>query len=75
LQYAPGERDMIVMRHEFVVEYPDRFEHLSSTLIDYGISNGFSSMSRTVSLPLAIVVRQVLEGKMKLERMLNFSAY
>jgi len=66
LQYAPGERDMLLMRHNFVIEYPDRIEHISSTLLDYGISNGDSSMSRTVSLPVAIVVRLVLQGKIKL---------
>jgi saccharopine dehydrogenase (NADP+, L-glutamate forming)/spermidine synthase len=66
LQYAPGERDMLVMRHEFVIDYPDRVETVSSTLLDYGIPNGDSSMSRTVSLPVAIAVRLVLQGKIKL---------
>jgi saccharopine dehydrogenase (NADP+, L-glutamate forming)/spermidine synthase len=66
LRYAPGERDMLVMRHEFVVDYPDRTENVSSTLLDYGIPNGDSSMSRTVSLPVAIAVRLVLQGQIKL---------
>ena len=32
-------------------------------MIDYGIPNGDSSMSRTVSLPVAIGVRMILEGE------------
>ncbi len=64
MPFAPGERDMLVMQHEFVAEYPDgRVEHIRSTLIDYGEPNGDSSMARTVSLPAAIAVRLILEGQ------------
>ena len=66
LQYAPGERDMIVMHHEFIAEYPDRKEKITSTMIDFGIPNGDSSMSRTVALPVAIASRIILDGSMKL---------
>ncbi|TXT56843.1 MAG: Saccharopine dehydrogenase [Candidatus Thorarchaeota archaeon] len=66
LQYAPGERDMIVMHHEFHAKYDDRKELITSTLIDYGIPNGDSSMSRTVALPVAIASRMILEGKIDL---------
>ena len=66
LQYAPGERDMIVMHHEFVAEYPDRKEKITSTLLDYGIPNSDSSMSRTVALPVAIASRMILEGEITL---------
>lgn len=66
LVYKPDELDMILMRHEFVAEYPDRTEHLSSSLVNYGLKNGDSAMSRTVSLPVAIAVRLVMEGKIKL---------
>ena len=38
-------------------------EKLTSTMIDYGIPDGDSSMSRTVGLPAAIGVRMILEGK------------
>lgn len=66
LQYAPGERDMIVMHHEFIAEFPDHKEKTTSTLIDYGIPNGDSSMSRTVTLPVAIASRMILEGRINL---------
>ena len=41
-------------------------ELIPSTLIDYGIPNGDSSMARTVSLPLAIGVKLILTGKITL---------
>ncbi|MBD3405599.1 MAG: saccharopine dehydrogenase [Candidatus Lokiarchaeota archaeon] len=66
LQYAKGERDMIVMHHEFHARYDNRKELITSTMIDYGIPNGDSSMSRTVALPVAIASRMILEGKIDL---------
>ncbi|MBT4291849.1 saccharopine dehydrogenase [bacterium] len=62
LAYADGERDMLVMKHQFVAIYPDGHrEQLVSQMVDYGISGGDSSMARTVSLPVAIAVRMILE--------------
>ncbi|MFX1481902.1 MAG: saccharopine dehydrogenase C-terminal domain-containing protein [Promethearchaeota archaeon] len=66
MQYSPGERDMIVMHHEFLVTYLDKKERITSTLIDYGIRNGDSSMSRTVALPVAIASKMILDGKINL---------
>jgi saccharopine dehydrogenase-like NADP-dependent oxidoreductase len=63
LAYKPGERDLIVMQHEFVAEYPDRKEAITATMIDYGIPNGDTSMARTVGLPAAIAVRRILHGE------------
>jgi saccharopine dehydrogenase-like NADP-dependent oxidoreductase len=66
LKYKPGERDMIVLRHEFLVRRTDgRLERIQSTLIDYGVPGGDSSMSRTVGLPVAIAARLVLEGRIR----------
>ncbi|MEA3239758.1 MAG: saccharopine dehydrogenase C-terminal domain-containing protein, partial [Candidatus Bipolaricaulota bacterium] len=66
MKYAPGERDMLIMQHEFIAKYPDRTEKTTSTMIDYGIPHGDSSMSRTVGLPAAIATRLILEGKINL---------
>ncbi len=60
--FGEGERDMLVMKHEFVVAYPDRSEKMVSTMVDFGIPGGDSSMARTVSLPIAIATRMVLQG-------------
>lgn len=67
LQYAHGEKDMIVMRHTFEVEYSlSHRETLQSTLIDQGLQpDGYSSMARTVTLPVAAAIRAILDGRMK----------
>jgi saccharopine dehydrogenase-like NADP-dependent oxidoreductase len=62
--FAQDEKDMIIMLHEFIAEYPDnKKEKITSTLLDFGIPGGDSSMARTVSLPVAIAVRMILEGE------------
>jgi hypothetical protein len=64
LAFKPGERDMIVLYHDFRAEFPDGHrERITSRLIDYGIENGDSSMSRTVSLPAAIGAHMILKGE------------
>lgn len=66
LAYAPGERDMLVMRHTVEAEYSRaHIAELTSTMVDFGQQDrgGHSSMSRTVSLPVAIAVRELLEGR------------
>ena len=65
LRYNPGERDMVVLFHEFKAWFAedDHYECLTSSLVDFGVRYGDSSMSRTVSLPAAIAARLILEGK------------
>jgi saccharopine dehydrogenase-like NADP-dependent oxidoreductase len=64
MSYGPGERDMLLMQHTFRAEYPDgSSDAITSTMLDYGIPDGDSSMARTVSLPAAIATRLVLEGR------------
>ena len=66
LAFRPGERDMLVLFHDFRAEFPDgRRERITSRMIDYGIPNGDSSMSRTVSLPAAIGVDMILAGRIR----------
>ena len=66
LAYAPGERDMIILQHEFLVRTATgRNERIVTSLIDYGVPGGDSSMSRTVGLPAAIGARLVLEGRIR----------
>ena len=64
LAFRPGERDLIVLYHDFTAEFPDgKREHITAKLIDFGIEGGDSSMSRTVSLPAAIGVHMIMQGK------------
>ncbi len=65
MQYSQDERDMIVLHHDFVVEFSNQKEHILSTLIETGAIRNKSAMSRTVSLPAAIAVRLILEGAIK----------
>jgi saccharopine dehydrogenase-like NADP-dependent oxidoreductase len=64
MTYAKDERDMLLMQHTFRAEYPDgTAEDITSTMLDFGIPGGDSSMARTVSLPAAIAARLILEGQ------------
>ena len=63
MSYAPGERDLLVLRHEFRARFGNRMQQISSTMVDFGIPGGDSSMSRTVGLPAAIGVKLILHGK------------
>lgn len=64
MSYKEGERDMVVLQHTFMAEFPDRREHITSTMVDFGIPGGDSSMSRTVGLPAAVGARYILEKRL-----------
>lgn len=66
MEYAEGERDLLVLVHHFDASYPDgKKEKISSTLIAFGEPNGDTAMARTVSLPAAIGVDLILSGQVK----------
>ena len=65
MSYAPDERDMLILQHQFVIEYPEHKERVVSTMMDFGIPDGDSSMNRTVGLPAAVGVRLILEGQIQ----------
>lgn len=65
-QYGPGERDMVMLQHKFGIEWKDGSkETRTSTLVDYGDPNGYSSMAKLVGVPCAVACLQVLDGKFK----------
>jgi saccharopine dehydrogenase (NADP+, L-glutamate forming) len=65
LQFEDGERDMVVLRHQFDAAFPEGGEErIVSTLIDYGIPRGDSAMARTVGLPVAVAAELVLERRL-----------
>jgi saccharopine dehydrogenase-like NADP-dependent oxidoreductase len=66
MSLGENERDMTVMHHEFIAEYPHKKEYITSTLLDYGIIGEDSSVARTVSIPAAIAVKMILDSKIKL---------
>ncbi|KYK24879.1 saccharopine dehydrogenase [Thermoplasmatales archaeon SG8-52-4] len=61
-----NERDMIVMHHEFIAQYPSNKEYITSTLVGYGIPFGDSIISRTVALPAAIAVKLIIQRQIDL---------
>jgi saccharopine dehydrogenase-like NADP-dependent oxidoreductase len=63
MPYQERERDMVILVHEFEVDYPDHAEAISATLIDFGHPDGETAMARTVGLPAAVGARMILEGE------------
>lgn len=66
MSLGENDRDMIVMHHEFIAEYPKKKEYITSTLVNYGVPHGDSAVARTVALPAAIAVKMILHGKMNM---------
>ncbi len=66
MSYRPGERDMVVLQHDFIVQFAQQREHIRSLLLDYGQPDGDSSMARTVSLPTAIAAKLIVHDKVNL---------
>jgi saccharopine dehydrogenase-like NADP-dependent oxidoreductase len=73
LPLLPGQRDLVVLLHDLEVEYPsgDRpGERIVSTLVaegdPAGEEGGFTAMSKTVGLPVAVAVKLLLTGDLTL---------
>lgn len=60
---APGDKDLIVMQHQFEYELGGVEKQLTSTLVMKGEDNINTAMSKLVGLPMGIFVRLVMEGK------------
>ncbi|KAK4192883.1 Saccharopine dehydrogenase [Podospora australis] len=63
MQYEENERDLVMLQHKFEIEHADGSrETRTSTLCEYGVPNGYSAMAKTVGVPCAVAVKQVLNG-------------
>jgi saccharopine dehydrogenase-like NADP-dependent oxidoreductase len=60
-----GDKDMVVMRHEFEYARKNIQTRLASTLIVTGEDKTYTAMAKTVGLPMAIFARFLLTGKIK----------
>ncbi len=62
---APGDRDMVVMQHLFTYHLPGdtKPRHLTSSLVVLGDDERHTAMAKTVGLPVALVVEQILAGQ------------
>jgi saccharopine dehydrogenase (NADP+, L-glutamate forming) len=64
MQYAPGERDMVMLQHKFGITWADgRTETRTSTLCELGDPAGASAMARLVGVPCAVACLMVLDGR------------
>jgi saccharopine dehydrogenase-like NADP-dependent oxidoreductase len=65
----PGDKDMIVMEHQFeytITDLPGTVLKLKSSLVVTGKDENHTAMALTVGLPLAITVKNFLTGKFTL---------
>jgi len=61
------ERDMVVLQHIFTARWKDGSrEVIKSGMVDFGSPGTNTSIARTVSLPAAIAVKLILEGRIRL---------
>jgi saccharopine dehydrogenase-like NADP-dependent oxidoreductase len=59
----PGDKDMIVMQHQFEYLLDNKRKRIVSSLVVIGKDSHETAMSVTVGLPVGIAVRLILEGK------------
>ncbi|EGV66457.1 saccharopine dehydrogenase (NADP+, L-glutamate-forming) [Yamadazyma tenuis] len=63
MQYEEGEKDLVILQHKFGIEWENgETEVRTSTLVDIGDPNGYSSMAKLVGVPCAIATQQILDG-------------
>jgi saccharopine dehydrogenase-like NADP-dependent oxidoreductase len=61
----PGDKDMIIMQHQFEYLQDGKRKRLVSSLAVFGRDSHETAMSITVGLPVGIAVRLILEGKIQ----------
>jgi alpha-aminoadipic semialdehyde synthase len=67
LVYEQGERDLIILRHEIIIRWPDnKKEERGINLVTYGDAKGHSAMAWAVGYPTAIAVKMILDGKLSI---------
>ncbi len=62
-----GDIDMIVMQHQFEYEVKGKKQRLYSSLVVKGDDAIHTAMAKTVGLPLGIVTKLILNGKINLK--------
>ncbi len=66
LALGPFERDIVILRHDVGVRWPDnRYEKKGINLVCYGDVGqaGYSAMAKTVGYPTGIATKMVLNGE------------
>jgi len=73
-QLQQGDKDMIIMQHQFEIETSMGVKKITSSLIDIGVDQDYTAMAKTVGLPLAVAVDLFMDGEIK-ERGLQLPIY
>ena len=62
---AKDDKDMIVMYHKFGYELNGEKHQIDATMVTIGEDQTYTSMAKTVGLPVAIATLAILNGKIK----------
>ena len=65
LSLEDGDKDMLVMIHEFEYDLNDTQYKITSSMVNIGEDKVYTSMSNTVGLPAAICAKMILNGQLK----------
>ena len=60
------DKDMLVMQHQFEFVLNGQSKKLNSSLLVFGEDPRYTAMAKTVGLPVAIAVKLILKGEIKL---------
>ncbi|MFN9114164.1 MAG: saccharopine dehydrogenase C-terminal domain-containing protein, partial [Bacteroidota bacterium] len=60
-----GDKDMLVMYHEFEYEKDGQRYLVTSSMVNVGEDQIYTSMSNTVGLPVAIAAKMILNGQIR----------
>lgn len=66
LRLEEGDKDMIVMQHQFEYVHNEKKKKLISSLVVKGEDEIFTAMAKTVGLPLGVAAKLLLENKITL---------
>ncbi|XP_065308841.1 alpha-aminoadipic semialdehyde synthase, mitochondrial [Dermacentor albipictus] len=70
LAYEPGERDIVIMRHDIGIQWHDEKKEMRHVdMVTYGDPNGYSAMAKTVGYPAAIAAKMILQGEIQAKGM------
>ncbi len=61
----PGDKDMLVMYHEFEYQINQEQKKITSSLVNLGVDEVYTAMSNTVGLPVAIAAKLILAGEIQ----------
>ncbi|MBK6263655.1 saccharopine dehydrogenase NADP-binding domain-containing protein [Marivirga sp. S37H4] len=66
LSLEEGDKDMIVMQHQFEYLLDGKKHYIDSSIVSYGENEHETAMAKTVGLPIGIAVKNILNGNIKL---------